>query len=145
VIVVERTGADVDAMASLPPVLLSDGKNWQGVIVKKPWGHEVELVCDGAVSVTRLVMLPGGETSMHCHPGKTATLIVSDGEAELVSLSAVYRLKPGEMVRIQSGAFHRIRTEQGAKLIEVESPPGKSNIVRLADRYGRGQGYEMRA
>jgi mannose-6-phosphate isomerase-like protein (cupin superfamily) len=142
VIVVERTGADVDAMASLPPVLLSDGKNWQGVIVKKPWGHEVELYCEGVVSVTRLLMLPGAETSMHCHPGKRAILMVIDGECELVTLKSVYRLRPGEEVSIQAGAFHRIRTEFGAKLIELESPPGKNNIVRLADRYGRGHGYE---
>lgn len=140
-IVVERTSADVDAMATLPPVLLDDGKDWQGVVVKKPWGHEVEIYSEGVVSVTRLVMLPGGETSMHCHPGKAAMLMVSDGECDLVSLRTVYKLKTGEMVRIQSGAFHRIRTENGAKLIEVESPPGKNNIVRLADRYGRGQGY----
>jgi mannose-6-phosphate isomerase-like protein (cupin superfamily) len=141
-IVVERTAADVDAMAILPPALLDDGKNWQGVVVKKPWGHEVELYCEGAASVTRLVMLPGGETSMHCHPGKAALLMVVEGEGELVTLHGVYQLKPGEMVRIQAGAFHRIRTELGAKVLEVETPRGKGNIVRLADRYGRGQGYE---
>lgn len=141
-IVVERTPADVDAMAQLPPVMLDDGRRWQGVIVKKPWGHEVELHCEGAVSVTRLVLSPGGETSMHCHPGKSALLMVSDGYCELESLRVIYKLKPGEMVRIEPGAFHRIRTEGGAKLIEMESPPGKNNIVRLADRYGRGQGYE---
>ena len=141
-IVVERTAVDVDAMSTLPPVLLNDGRSWQGVIVKKPWGHEVELYCEGAVSVTRLVLSPGGETSMHCHPGKSALLMVSEGYCELESLRVIYRLRPGEMVRIEPGAFHRIRTEGGAKLIEVESPPGKNNIVRLADRYGRGQGYE---
>lgn len=141
VIVVERTAADVEAMASLPPVLLDDGKNWTNVVVKKPWGHEVELYREGVVSVTRLHMHPGGETSMHCHPGKAAMLTVIEGECELVSLSTVYRLKPAETVRIQAGAFHRIRTELGCKVLEVESPGGKNNIVRLADRYGRSQGY----
>lgn len=141
-IVVERTPADVDAVASLPPAMLDDGRDWRGVLVKKPWGHEIELYCEGAVSVTRLVLSPGGETSMHCHPGKSALLMVSEGYCELESLRVIYKLKPGEMVRIEPGAFHRISTEGGAKLIEVESPPGKSNIVRLADRYGRGQGYE---
>lgn len=140
-IVVERTVADTDAMALLPPVLLDDGRDWRGVVVRKPWGHETEIHCEGAVSVTRLVLTPGGETSMHCHPGKTAVLIVIEGYCELESLQVIYKLKPGQSVRIEQGAFHRIRTEGGAKLIEVESPPGKANIVRLADRYGRGQGY----
>lgn len=128
-------------MATLPPVMLDDGKDWRSVVVKKPWGHEVELIREGAVSVTKLQMLPGGETSMHCHPGKTAMLTVIEGDCELVSLHAIYRLRPGGTVRIQAGAFHRIRTELGAKVLEVESPGGKNNIVRLADRYGRSQGY----
>lgn len=140
-IVVQRTIVDTDAMALLPPVLLDDGRDWQGVLVKKPWGHEVEIHCEGAVSVTRLALLPGGETSMHCHPGKTALLVVAEGYCELESLSVIYKLRPGQVVTIEPGAFHRVSTEGGAKLIEMESPPGKSNIVRLADRYGRGQGY----
>ena len=144
-IVVERTAADVDAMAKLPPVLLDDGKNWQGVVVKKPWGHEVELCRDGVVSLTRLVMNANSETSMHCHPGKRANLFVCEGYCWLETLSTIFTLKPGEMVTIEPGAFHRIRTETGAKVIEVESPPGKNNIVRLLDRYGRGQGYERAA
>jgi quercetin dioxygenase-like cupin family protein len=142
-IVVERTPTDVDAAAALPPAMLNDGTNWQGVVVTKPWGHEVELYCEGVVSVTRLVLAPGGETSMHCHPGKLALLTVSEGYCELESLRIIYKLKPGEMVRIEPGAFHRIRTEGGAKLIEMESPPNKANIVRLADKYGRGQGYAL--
>jgi mannose-6-phosphate isomerase-like protein (cupin superfamily) len=143
VIVVARTVQDTDAMALLPPVLLDDGRDWQGVIVKKPWGHEVEIRREGAVSVTLLNLTPGGETSMHCHPGKTALLVVCTGYCELESLQVIYKLRPGQMVTIEPGAFHRIRTEGGAKILEVESPPGKSNIVRLADRHGRGQGYDF--
>jgi mannose-6-phosphate isomerase-like protein (cupin superfamily) len=130
-------------MALLPPVLLDDGRDWQNVIVKKPWGHEVEIKQEGMVSVTSLSLLPGGETSMHCHPGKSALLVVAEGYCELETLQVIYKLRPGQMIRIEPGAFHRIRTEGGAKIIEVESPPGKSNIVRLADRYGRSQGYDV--
>jgi mannose-6-phosphate isomerase-like protein (cupin superfamily) len=142
VITVQRTVADTDEMAKLPPVLLDDARDWQGVVVIKPWGSEVEIKKEGAVSVTLLSLNPGGETSLHCHPGKTALLVVADGYCELESLSVIYKLRPGQMVAIETGAFHRVRTEGGAKILEVESPPGKSNIVRLADRYGRQQGYE---
>jgi mannose-6-phosphate isomerase-like protein (cupin superfamily) len=140
-VVVERTDLDVDAMAKLPPAYLDDGRSWQGVLVKKPWGHEVEIYCEGAVSVTRLVLTPDGETSMHCHPGKTALLMVSEGSCHLETLRTFYHLKAGELAMVTPGAFHRIRTEEGVKLIEIESPPNKSNIVRLMDKYGRGQGY----
>jgi mannose-6-phosphate isomerase-like protein (cupin superfamily) len=132
VITVQRTVADTDEMAKLPPVLLDDARDWQGVVVIKPWGSEVEIKKEGAVSVTLLSL----------NPGKTALLVVADGYCELESLSVIYKLRPGQMVAIEPGAFHRVRTEGGAKILEVESPPGKSNIVRLADRYGRQQGYE---
>lgn len=141
-IVIERSLADVDAMASLPPALLDDGKDWVGVIVRKPWGHEIEVCREAAASVTRLSIKPGGETSLHCHPGKTAVLVVAEGYCELETLRVIYKLKPGDAVKVEPGAFHRIRTEGGASVVEIETPPGKNNIVRLFDRNGRtGQGY----
>jgi mannose-6-phosphate isomerase-like protein (cupin superfamily) len=141
VIVVQRTVQDTDEMAKLPPALLDDGRNWERVKVIKPWGHEEEIKREGVVSVTMLYISPGGETSMHCHPGKSALLTVCDGYCELETLDVVYKLRPGQTVNIEPGAFHRLRTEGGTKVIEIESPANKNNIVRLMDKYGRGQGY----
>lgn len=141
-IVVERTEHDVLALATVESSGdVWDGGDWVGKRVAKPWGEETEVSRDGLVSVTRLTLHAGGETSMHCHPGKVALLLLAEGHCELESLRVIYKLKPGDMVRIERGAFHRLRTQGGAIVVEVESPANKQNIVRLADRYGRGQGY----
>lgn len=147
-IVVERTEADFIALAKTgydPLELAPDGVDRRGKLVAKPWGHEIELHCEGEISVTRLELAAGAETSLHCHPGKSVLFFVSGGACELETLRVIYKLKAGDMARIARGAFHRVRTDGGAMLIEVESPPNKQNIVRLADRYGRGQGYEHEA
>lgn len=143
-IVVERTGLDLVSLQGVPASDLGDdGLDRCGRVVPKPWGHEIELARDGAISVTRLELAPGGETSMHCHPGKSALLSVAAGYCELESLRVIYKLKPGDMALIQPGAFHRIRTEGGATIFELETPPNKQDLVRLADRYGReGKRYE---
>lgn len=146
VIVIERTDADreaLGAMAVKPEDLADDGRDYRGVVVAKPWGHEVEFYRSCTASFWRLSLKAGSETSMHCHPGKRTVLIVEEGEAVLFTLVRQYRLHPGDFVHIEAGAFHRTMTESGATLIEVESPPNKRDLVRYQDRYGRqGQGYE---
>ena len=145
-IVVERSDLDRDALARLAPRRedqADDGFDYRGVTVAKPWGHEAQLHRGGAVSVWRLTLRAGAETSMHCHPGKRTALIVESGEAVLHTLTRRYDLRAGDFVHIEAGAFHRTETARGAVLLEVESPPVKRDLVRLSDVYGRqGQGYE---
>lgn len=137
IVALNQTEFDVASLAD-------DGLSWLDKTVEKPWGYEREIYRSGAVSITRLVINPGAETSMHCHIGKDVTFIVEEGECVLDSLSGVISMKAGEQVQIQRGAFHRTRTAKGCVLLEVESPANKRDIVRLTDRYGRGQGYAAR-
>lgn len=128
--------------AAVPEEVRRDcGTNWLGKIVPKPWGEEVEVYRSGLVSIWRLTLNPGCETSMHCHPGKETVLIVESGEAIVETLGGFQEVKAGEMTHIQRGAFHRTRTNIGAMVIEIESPANKRDLVRLNDKYGRGQGY----
>lgn len=124
-----------------PASLKDDGTRWLDKTVEKPWGYEREIYRAGAVSITRLVLNPGAETSMHCHIEKDVVFIVEEGECVLDSLSGVMPMQAGEQAQIQRGAFHRTRTVKGCVLLEVESPANKRDLVRLYDRYGRGQGY----
>lgn len=146
-IVIECRPADVRALASVPyrEVDLADaGRDWSGLIVKKPWGHEVEIYQAGALSMWRLMLQAGAETSMHCHPGKRTVLMVELGRCVIETLSGQHDLGPGDIAHIEPGAFHRTRTREGVTLIEVETPPNKNCLVRLADKYGRqGRGYEV--
>lgn len=145
-IVVERRNADVRALASVrydPRDLADDGRDWRDVHVKKPWGHENEIYRSGALSMWRLIITAGAETSMHCHPSKRTMLMVEAGECVIETLSGRHDLRPGDFAHIEPGAFHRTKTKAGVTLIEVESPPNKRDLVRLEDRYGRqGQAYE---
>jgi mannose-6-phosphate isomerase-like protein (cupin superfamily) len=121
----------------------SEDHDYTGVTVKKPWGHEHQVALNAREAVWKLHLNTGAETSMHCHVGKDTVLIVIEGEVEFSTLGETIRLGVGERVAIERGVFHRTATVLGAVVIEIESPPDKHDLVRLADKYGReGKGYE---
>ena len=144
-IVAERTEADIAALRAADVdsrELRDDGTSWLDRVVQKPWGAECEIYRAGAVSITRLVINANDETSLHCHPGKAAVLIVESGTCDVAFLDRIVVLSAGESVYIKRGVFHRARTRTGATLIEVEAPANKRDLVRIGDRYGRsGMGY----
>ncbi len=120
-----------------------DGTIYEGIRIQKPWGHEIARYKDDKVAVWWLHLHAGHETSMHCHPNKTTLLMVIGGEAILHTLSGSHSLSDGDVVIIEPGAFHKTTSDGGpVVLYELESPPNKRDLVRLDDRYDRGQGYE---
>ncbi len=143
-IVIKRTEADEQALAGSPPIdLTDDGKNWLEVKVKKPWGYEIEKYRDQHCSLTVLCVEPSQATSMHCHVHKAATLYICKGTCFINTLDTTHYISAGNVVSIENGAFHQIAGgTNGVKLYELETPANKNDLVRLADRYGRGQGYE---
>ena len=145
-IVVKRTQADIDALASInidPKEMEDDGQDYLEKEIKKPWGHEVEKYRDENCSIWWLYIHSGKETSLHCHPHKTTMLTLIGGRATLSSLEKDYELSMGDVVVIEKGAFHQTRAKEGpVVLYELETPPNKRDLVRLQDTYGRGQGYE---
>jgi len=82
---------------------------------------------------------------MHCHPIKTTCLIVLDGEAKLSFLADSKNVKALEKATLRRGLFHSTEalSKEGAMLFEMEYPPGKNDLIRHNDRYGRsGEPYE---
>lgn len=144
-IVVKCTDLDRKALEGIsikPEEIEDDGFDWHEVLVKKPWGHEIERYRDERVSVWLLYLETGKETSMHCHPSKTTLLMVIRGNVILSTLKETQHLAEGDCVVVEKGAFHRSSSVGGAVMYELESPPNKRDLVRLHDSYGRGQGYE---
>ena len=145
-IVVRCTDLDRDALARTlydPENLKDDGTNYLGVRITKPWGHEVERFVNDDISVWWLNVKPDCETSLHCHLEKTTLLFVVSGKGMLYTLDKTYGLSEGGVVIIERGAFHRTRADSnGLMLYELERPFNKRDLVRLEDKYGRGQGYE---
>jgi len=145
-ILVRRTLKDIEALHGVKvsaAEIADDGTDYNGLRVKKPWGHEIEKYRNENVAVWWLHLHSNQQTSMHCHPNKTTLLMIVGGLATLETLNGSHELSEGEIVVIEKGAFHRTRSNgEPVVLYELETPPNKRDLVRLEDAYGRGQGYE---
>ncbi|HAM38791.1 MAG: hypothetical protein A2474_06240 [Elusimicrobia bacterium RIFOXYC2_FULL_34_12] len=118
---------------------------YKNKIVLKPWGYEFLVFENTKVAVWFLHIEKGNATSMHCHPQKKTSLIILSGTA--MSNTFMYKnfLKGGDAVIIEKGVFHytKVLSDNGLNMLEIESPPNKTDLVRLEDRYGReSAGYE---
>ena len=114
-------------------------------IVKKPWGYEYLLYENDKVALWFLYIKNGERTSTHCHPNKTTGLALLDGEVEVSFLSDKNKLYPLTKIMIRKGLFHSTQavSENGACVLEIETPVDKHDLVRFKDSYGReGKPYE---
>lgn len=114
-------------------------KNFDGVVIRKPWGFEY-LACESElVALWALKLQFNQQTSMHCHPEKlTVMLALSDGIV-LTTLTGAFKLNTGDVVYLEPGVFHRSSSTNldGDWLLEFETPVDKFDLVRLDDAYGR--------
>lgn len=109
------------------------------VIVTKPWGHEYLMYQNAYVGIWYLFIKHGAHTSLHCHPKKKTGLVVLSGEAEVRFMNESVKLTAMGRLIIRPGLFHSTSalSAEGVALIEVETPPIKTNLVRFKDAYGR--------
>jgi len=119
--------------------------NHENNIVKKPWGYEYLMYENEDVALWFLYIKNGERTSTHCHPSKTTGLTLLDGKAEVSFLSDVNKLSSLNKIMIRKGLFHSTQavSENGAYVLEIETPVDKHDLVRFKDSYGReGKPYE---
>ena len=119
--------------------------DYKDSIVTKPWGYEYLMYQSDKIGIWFLHIAEGRQTSLHCHPTKKTGYILLSGEAEVSFLQDTTRLKAVSKLMIREGLFHSTKaiSPGGIQVIEVESPPDKTNLVRLDDAYGRKeQPYE---
>lgn len=114
-------------------------KDFKDYTVPKPWGSEYLLYRNGEVAIWILDIDYLKKTSMHCHPKKNTGLVVLDGLAKVTFLNSSYNLKSLDKIMIFKGHFHSTTamSRNGIKLLEIESPEDKNDLVRLDDEYGR--------
>jgi GDP-L-fucose synthase len=142
----ERDTAAINNIRQNKSITLNDQPGtYKGRVVLKPWGHEYLIFENECVAVWFLFIKKGYSTSMHCHPRKKTSLIVLSGNA--MSNTSLHRryLRGDDAVIIEKGVFHSTKglSEDGVFLLEIETPPDKTDLVRLEDRYGRASsGYE---
>lgn len=114
-------------------------------IIPKAWGEEKLIYSTPEVEVWLLHIDKGEETSFHSHPNKKTALAVLGGCAKVNLLSSTFSLLPSEKINIKPSVFHQTESwsADGTIVLEMETPPDKSNLVRMRDKYGRvGKGYE---
>jgi len=141
---------DVQTLARLRAVVPEDGSkdqliSYRDKVVVKPWGYEFLVFENDQVAVWFLHIEKGHATSMHCHPRKKTALLVLQGQVLCNTFYNRNYLSAPEAIVIDAGVFHSTQSlsPSGADLIEVETPPDKTDLVRLNDQYGRqGRGYE---
>lgn len=119
--------------------------NYKNRVVIKPWGYEFLVFENEKTSAWLLYIKKGNSTSMHCHPQKKTSLIILSGKAMSNTFSTRNYLKGGDAVIIENGVFHftKVLSDEGLFILEIESPPIKTDLLRLEDKYGRqAAGYE---
>ncbi len=127
--------------------------DYSNVIVIKPWGYEFLVFENEHVAIWMLHIVRKQKTSLHCHPRKMTSLILLSGEASFHYLEGTVELNEMDGLVIDKGAFHSTEassphpiyppSENGIWILEIESPPMKTDLVRMKDTYGRaGASYE---
>jgi acetolactate synthase I/II/III large subunit len=130
-----------------------DSFDYSKVIVKKPWGYEYLVFENEFVAIWMLHIVRKRQTSMHSHPKKRTSLILLAGNATCSHLEGSEILNAMDGVFIEEGVFHKTeasnelpidpQSENGIWVMEIESPPDKSDLIRMKDEYGRvGKAYE---
>ena len=118
-------------------------EDYSNRVVIKPWGYEYLIFENEFVAVWFLRINKGHGTSMHCHPRKRTSLVVLEGDAVCSTFGQRHEISGLGAIILEKGVFHSTKSVSGIELIEVESPPNKTDLVRLGDAYGRERsGYE---
>lgn len=116
------------------------GLSYLDRLIHKPWGSEYRVYEDDLRDVWCLHIWPGQRTSLHCHRRKLTALLCLEGHGTLTTGAGVeYALEPGVVLQIEPGASHRSAADSkmGLRLIEVETPKDKFDLLRIQDDYER--------
>jgi len=113
--------------------------------VAKPWGHEeIYAAVEGRYVGKVLHLTAGAELSLQSHVAKDETVAVQSGRIRIDHgpdadhLRSV-TLEPGDCLRIPPHVVHRMSADVDSVVLETSTarPGWRTDVVRLADRYGR--------
>lgn len=139
----ERDCALVNPSLVLNATTSENDTDYEGLVVKKPWGFEYLFFHNNYVAGWILHINKGNQTSLHCHHNKKTSLIVLKGHGLFSTCDGVNDIKEGESVIMDKGVFHSTRALSDMIVLEMETPPNKKDLYRFSDTYGRAfRGYE---
>lgn len=122
---------------------LTDKVRMTGVKTTRPWGSMVLFAQGKNFWMKTLTVSPGERTSLQLHRHRKEQWMCVEGEVTAeVGKSAkkltTRHLKAGDSISFGNGVIHRLSSKKGGTIIEVVyGDPDESDIVRIADDYGR--------
>jgi len=114
-------------------------KKYDNILVTKPWGYEYKIHENKIAATWYLNINKNHKTSLHCHPLKKTGFILLNGkvEIELGFYEKIILNSPAKLM-IRPGLFHSTKAiSKNAKILEIETPINKNDLVRFKDQYGR--------
>ena len=114
-------------------------KQYNNVLVRKPWGYEYKIHENKIAATWYLNINKNHKTSLHCHPLKKTGFILLNGKVEIeLGFYEKVILKSPAKLMIRPGLFHSTKAlSKTAKILEIETPVNKNDLVRFKDQYGR--------
>jgi mannose-6-phosphate isomerase len=110
--------------------------------VAKPWGHEVWWAQTEQYAGKLLIVNAGERLSVQLHRQKDETSYLLSGKLLVLQGPSADELTeriitPGASWRNEPGVVHTLEALEDSTVLEV-STPHLDDVVRLSDRYGRG-------
>jgi mannose-6-phosphate isomerase len=110
--------------------------------VAKPWGHEVWWAQTEQYAGKLLIVNAGERLSVQLHRQKDETSYLLSGKLLVLQGPSADELNeriitPGASWRNEPGVVHTLEALEDSTVLEV-STPHLDDVVRLSDRYGRG-------
>jgi mannose-6-phosphate isomerase len=110
--------------------------------VAKPWGHEVWWAQTEQYAGKLLIVNAGERLSVQLHREKDETSYLLSGKLLVLQGPSADELNeriitPGASWRNEPGVVHTLEALEDSTVLEV-STPHLDDVVRLSDRYGRG-------
>jgi mannose-1-phosphate guanylyltransferase/mannose-6-phosphate isomerase len=109
--------------------------------VYRPWGFYQSIDVGDRFQVKRLMVKPGGKTSIQIHHHRSEHWVVVEGTAKVTRGEDTFLIHENESIYLPMGSKHRVENPGKIPLhfIEVQSGSylGEDDIVRLEDDYGR--------
>jgi len=113
--------------------------------VEKPWGYELHWATTDRYVGKVLHIQAGHALSLQFHRKKDETILLWSGrmrfEIDRGGGRQQLDLEPGQAVHVAPGDVHRMVAVEDCDVFEV-STPELDDVVRIEDRYGRGDSQQ---
>ena len=109
-------------------------------IVPKLWGVEFWITNNEKYCLKFLKIIPGYQSSVHCHKKKDETFIGISGsvlldfhDPETGERTCGTGIGPGEAYRIKPGTFHSFQASNVSWIMEVSTSHDDADVVRIQE------------